>query len=357
MTYPAHPWRCLLATLILICVSVSARAANCSYTAETPARLVSVSNLTGSITVGRDVAVGNVIYRASFYNNIATNVYISCPVGTFTAGYRYIMQSGEPSGYTHPQYGTVYNTSVPGIGYAVWRNNAPMPQLSTYGGGGKFLMPTGFDVSFIKTSPVVAPGVINGAELMNIEAMVQGDSVVQGFVSRFVGSLTVVANTCRTPDVRVDLGEHSTSDLQGKGTTTKMVDVNIQLFDCPAFYGAARRTITEDGVISDNAPDFRANNILYSVRPTSSIIDVINGIMAIQNAGGAGSAQGVGIQILNATTLQPYVLTTTQFSGLTLTESSGPNYVIPLKARYIQTGPTVTAGQADGQATVTLIYR
>jgi len=357
MTYPAHPWRCLLATLLLICVSVSAKAANCSYTSQTPARLVSVSNLTGSITVGRNTPIGSVIYRASFYNNIATDVHISCPVGSFTAGYRYISPMfGEPAGYTHPQYGTVYKTSVQGVGYVVWRNGDPMPQLSSYGGGGIFIMPTGFDVSFVKTGDVT-PGVINGAELMNIEAMVEGDSVLQGFVSRFVGTLTVVANTCNTPDVFVDLGEHSTSELRGLDTTTPMVNVDIKLKDCPIFYGASRRTITEDGVVSDDAGSYRANDIIFSVSPVTRPINIIKGIMEIQNSGAAGSAQGVGIQLLNDTTLVPYVLYSSRSGGLSLNENSGPDYIIPLKARYIQTGPTVTAGQADGLATVTLFYR
>ncbi|MCY1517965.1 Fimbria adhesin protein [compost metagenome] len=67
---------------------------------------------------------------------------------------------------------------------------------------------------------------------------------------------------------------------------------------------------------------------------------------------GKNSATGVGIQLLYDE--KPVELGKTFKVG---TASSKGEFNIPLKARYLQTEPTLTPGEANGSATITLTYQ
>jgi type 1 fimbria pilin len=49
-------------------------------------------------------------------------------------------------------------------------------------------------------------------------------------------------------------------------------------------------------------------------------------------------------------------LATLRASGITPRTDEGASYVIPLKARYIQTESSITAGPANATATFTINY-
>jgi type 1 fimbria pilin len=184
--------------------------------------------------------------------------------------------------------------------------------------------------------------------------LMSGDAITRVYTGRFVGTLNIVAKTCTTPDVDVDLGEHLVSELSGVGTATKWVDVPVRLQNCPAFHGAYRLDLTEDSGFTTRATT--ANEIQYRVDATTTVIDASRSIMALKDADAATSAKGMGIQVAQAAN-ESIGFGTTRASGLTLTATDGRNYTIPLRARYVQTGPAVSGGQADGQATVTFVYQ
>jgi type 1 fimbria pilin len=353
MSYFAHPWRCTIAVALLASASMSARAANCSYTTETPVPLTSVSQLGGAITVGRDVPIGTEIYKATF--NTTAPARLSCPAGSYTATRQYATSPGAPSAYTHPTLGPIYRTSVSGIGYAVWYAGSGLPtnNSQTYNITTTFIGNTAFDVSFFKIGDVAA-GTIQGSDLAQVELVMTGDSSLRAYLGRFIGTLNVVAKTCTTPDVTVDLGEHLVSELSGPGTATKWVDVPVRLQNCPAFHGAFRRDLTNDSGFATTHTT--ANQIQYRVDATTTVIDASRSIMALKDADADTSAKGVGIQVAQ-TANESVGFGTTRASGLTLTATDGGNYTIPLRARYVQTGPSVSGGMADGQATVTFVYQ
>lgn len=353
MSYLAHPWRCMFAVALLASASMSARAANCSYTTETPAPLTSVSQLNGSITVGRDVPIGATIYTATF--NTAAPGHLSCPAGSYTATRQYATSPGAPSSYIHPTLGAIYPTSVAGIGYAVWYSGSGLPANNplTYTTPTVYLGATSFDVSFYKIGDV-GQGTINGSELAPVELVMRGDSNVRVYLGRFIGSLNVVSKTCTTPDVDVDLGEHLVSELSGPGTYTKWVDVPLKLQNCPAFLGAFRRDLTNDNGFGTTTTT--PNQIQYRVDATTTVIDAARSIMALKDADAATSAKGMGIQVAQAIN-ESVGFGTSRGSGLTLTTVDGGTYTVPLRARYMQTGTSVSGGVADGQATVTFVYQ
>lgn len=351
MSYFAHPWRCTIAGLLLATASVTARAANCDYNSEMPAPRTLIGTLGGAITVGRDVPVGTQIYETTYSTTPA--VRLTCPAGSYREVRRYVTSPGTPSGYVHPTRGPVYKTSVPGIGYAArfTERGLPIEFVHTFGITTDFGMPTAIDITFYKVGDV-APGSIRASDLPELEHLMVGDSAVLVNTWRFVGSLDIVARTCTTPDLTIDLGEHLVTELKGAGTATNWVDVPVKLQDCPAFFGASRNDLTDNSGYRTTRQV--SNELQYRVDATT-IVDGVQSIMALSNATAPGTATGMGIQVVDANE-SPVGFGTTRKSGLTLTAVDGRSYTIPLKARYMQTAANVTAGTANGQATVTFVY-
>jgi major type 1 subunit fimbrin (pilin) len=69
------------------------------------------------------------------------------------------------------------------------------------------------------------------------------------------------------------------------------------------------------------------------------------------NLNGASTAKGMGVQLLDASSnLLP--MSTPKLVG-----TGSFNYTIPLRARYYQTGSSITTGTANAAATVTMLYQ
>lgn len=81
-----------------------------------------------------------------------------------------------------------------------------------------------------------------------------------------------------------------------------------------------------------------------------NVQNAVDGVLNL--SGGAGSASGVGIQLLHNN--KPLPLSTIINIG---TASNTGNYNIPLKARYYQTSNVITPGVANSSATFTLTYQ
>jgi len=339
-----------MAALCLAGASASAKAASCTYTPETPRPIIREVQLGGSITVGRDRQVGDEIYRATL--NTVAQARLNCPLGAHKAVRQYVTSPGTPSSYTHPRYGAVYPTSVPGIGYAIWyggQNGPQLPQSVDYPGGADYLFNIAYDVSFFKIGNVT-PGVINGAQLASIEGRMMGDSNIQAFVGRIIGSLNIVARTCTTPDVNVKLGDFRLDVLKGVGSTTPEVEVPIDLKNCPAFFGQYRRDLTNDSGVNIGVPTL--NTIDYRVDPTSTVLVPAAGVVALTS----GGATGIGVQLKN-TNKSPVTFGNQYRPNLTLTQVDGANYRISLWANYYQVSATTTPGKANATVTMTLIYQ
>jgi type 1 fimbria pilin len=346
--------RVLAMALVLVAlIAGPAYAGTCAYAPEAPTFLPAITSLAGNITVGRDVPVGTEVYRATFNTNRLAR--ISCQPGTYTRTRRYLSNPWPLSSYVHPTYGNrVYQTSVPGIGAVIWVGGNALPTTNTdiFAIVTNLTAATAFDVSLIKTGPVGA-GTIRGSDLPTFEYAEIGNNTIRMLLGSFTGSINVVSRTCTTPDVPVALGTHYTSELKGVGTTTSAwVDVPVALNNCPAFFGVFRGALTNDSGVTQRST---ANAISYRVDPVTSVVNAAQGVMALQPLAGTTTATGIGIQMANAAN-SPVSYGTTVNSGLALNQTNGSNYTIPLKARYYQTAATPTAGQANGAATITLIY-
>jgi type 1 fimbria pilin len=138
------------------------------------------------------------------------------------------------------------------------------------------------------------------------------------------------------------------------GTTTgTWIDVPVALNNCPSFFGS--KLTANDGVGTGVTSPLQPNTISFNVVPVTSIVDATQSVMALQPDGVNPTASGIGIQLVKANNTSVF-LSNRIPSDLILNETNGSNYTIPLKARYYQTAPTTSAGQANGAATITLIY-
>jgi type 1 fimbria pilin len=74
-------------------------------------------------------------------------------------------------------------------------------------------------------------------------------------------------------------------------------------------------------------------------------------VMALTGQGNAGTAKGVGVQLLYNGS--PLVMN----GRLLLKQSAGGQETLPLTARYYQTLTTVESGSANASATLTITYQ
>lgn len=351
----------LLALLALLWVA-PAQAGRCSYLPEYPSPLRFTVPITGNITVGRDVPVGAEIYRRTF--STTSDFTVGCDRAAYDYNRTYSATPYPLSSYSHPTYGArIYTTAVAGIGAAVLigpgtaalpvqnrvdYSSAPgNPRISLYAD-------TQYILVLFKIAANVGAGSIQGSSLPSPWFNVQGDNRLDLLQAQFTGQLNIVSRTCSTPDVPVALGTHQMTELGGIGTGTQWVDVPVRLNNCPAFYA---RSLT--GSYNDRGQATQsgaANTVQYRVDPVTSIVNAAQSVMALQPDGVNQTATGIGIQIGTAA-LAPVGFGALRNSGLPLNQTDGSSYTLSLKARYYQTGSVPTSGQANGAATVTLVYQ
>lgn len=357
LTHPQRRWL-RLALMLFVMLSGPVYAGTCNFRPAQPSALRPVVPLAGSITIGRDLPVGSEIYRRAF--TTTSDFTIACSAGNYVY---YRQFNGAPpyplSSYVHPTYGArVYTTAVAGIGAAILTGGAAMPvsnNMALPSGQGTVDLYAGSQYTLVlfKISDAVGSGTITGAQIPSIRYRMQGDNTLDLLLGSFTGQLNIVSRTCTTPDVAVNLGTHQMSALNGIGTGTGWMNVPVRLTNCPAFYARSLTGSYNDrGQANQTAT---ANAIRYRVNAVTSVINPTQGVMALQPDGTNQTATGIGIQMADAGG-NPITYGSNRPSGLALTTTNNGNYTINLRARYYQTGATPTSGQANGAATVTLIY-
>ncbi|WDH20973.1 fimbrial protein [Pseudomonas chlororaphis] len=325
--------------------------------------------LGGNITVGRDVPLGTEVYRQTF--QVPTVNGINCDAGLYNIQ-RVRSLPNPPLGLSDwsgsPFGGKVYLTGVPGIGVAVWNAGNAMPFNQNYsncGGGTASCNWTNtqhamaFDISLIKIGEV-APGTIHGSSLPTMTQQWVSSNTLEVQRVGITGSINIVSRTCQTPDVTVPMGTHRTDEFSGLNSFTPWKDFSIALNNCPAFHGIYSGTgprWLSDG--TSNNLDSRTSNVLrLRLDPSRTAINPGQGILSLDPSapGNAPAASGVGVQVADSHGT-PLPLATLRASGITPRATEGASYSIPLRARYIQTAGSVTAGPANASAVFTINYQ
>ncbi|AZD87474.1 Fimbrial adhesin [Pseudomonas chlororaphis subsp. aureofaciens] len=325
--------------------------------------------LGGNITVGRDVPLGTEVYRQTF--QVPTYSVINCDRGLYEIErVRTLPVTPMPlsTWAGSPYGGQVYQTNVSGIGVAVWHANTAMPFTRSYSncGGGtascnwvNIQTTMAFDISLIKIGEV-SPGTIRGVLLPTMaQSWVSSNTLEVQRVS-LTGSINIVSRTCSTPDVTVPMDTHQLSEFSGVNSATPWKDFSIALNNCPAFHGIYSGTgprWLSDG--TSNNLDSRTSNLLrLRLDPVRTAINPGQGILSLDPSapGDAPAASGIGVQVADSHG-GALPLATLRTSGITPRATEGASYSIPLKARYIQTAGSVTAGPANASAVFTINYQ
>ncbi|MFY0477181.1 fimbrial protein [Achromobacter marplatensis] len=339
----AGPLLQVLTLAFLFACAPSAWADTCSgggqaYTISMPA----------SVSVPRDAQIGTEL-TGWFYSASVTNIWSCSTIGQIGVGAGFKGDNAIVAGITvggRP----VHTTSLPGVGIAfditeytpgcgaIFGNE----QLNPYNGWAwGACNPTGGGSSGLKVgAKLVKIGVIQSGAL-TAGRVGQGAAYEEnlGRIPATGGQLVVYSITnvrfdvlsCLTPNVLVNLGTHQAREFSGIGSVTANATAfNIALNACPA----------------------GMNLVTYQIDPSTSVLNASKAVVAL---GGASTATGIGVQLLDASGNVFPLSTPRTLSGYSA--SAGGSYTVALKARYYQTGSAVGAGSANTAMTFTMTYQ
>lgn len=378
----------LIASIFIVgvsCVSTGyANTLTCALSTSFPGENV-VLNIAGTISVGEDVPVGTVLYRAIYKAAVASGVRcISNEKWTepqIALPYTENVSSAPlpiVPGVLSPAGATVYQTNVPGIGvslssspYGKYPNESSINHIPGQITGGGIIsgnyMP--LFIALIKTGRFDS-GSVNGITFpmaSRVYTIPTGmpQHTFNGFPIqvnsvRFSGQIQVVKSTCKvvTENIVVPLGNYKVSQFPRKGSYTEWKDASIKLVGCssasPAYYSYDNMsiTITGGGTLPLGVKDV-SNRITFMVSPAAGVIDASTGVINLTPS--SISARGVGIQIGyggSGTVRSLKLSTETSFTPPVMQATMQ----IPLFARYYQTENQVTAGVANGAVVYTINY-
>ncbi|WP_114196217.1 fimbrial protein [Edaphovirga cremea] len=346
-----------------------------------------------NISAGADIPVGTVIYQGRWYSGaIVGQSVISCasPVNTsFWLNVAWGIENA-PQGLStwagSPFGGTVYETGIEGVGIAISQSNggqgATVGQpVYKYPGDYNASIESGYYrpyladnniyVSLIKIGTMRAGSYnLEAAKLPSANITVtnplshpttSSGLPIKAIIVKFQGQMAVNTQTCKTPDVNVDMGSYEKRQyFTDIDSTTPWVDASIVLTNCPAFYGfynAANSTLMFDystgkGLVANST----SNSVGVRLTPSTSVIDSPRGIMSTDKSS-SGAALGVGIQVgWGSASGSPALFDFATEKLFQIPKDGRTEIKIPLVARYIQTDAMVTPGTADGKAVFLINY-
>lgn len=275
---------------------------------------------------------GTVLWSSGLLTStFETNVTCS-PFGT-------VLETGAPGATYNATYKT-FSTSVPGVGIQITDeagNILPYSNTLWSNSSAQFSIGIGFKLKIIKTGPITAGGAISG----NIFQYSAQSGTYPIFYVYLTGPIVInpTIPTCAvtTQAITVPLGNVAQNSFSGVGSTSPAQSFNIGL-NCSG--GAANVTASVYTTLTDqNSP----GNVSDTLSLTSS-----------------STAKGVGIQVLNGTTVINYGSDSKVIGNQNqwvAGQTGNGTFNIPLTARYVQNATTVTAGSANGIATFTMAYQ
>ncbi|URN97855.1 fimbrial protein [Leclercia adecarboxylata] len=296
------------------CFSFSA-SATCQFMGGAGTQTISFTP--SNVIVQRDAPVGSVIYSSS---SPGSGDFLVCDGSTNTNYYQMVYLGGVPTSIDH-----AYETNIPGVAISVnlmW-GYLDNPASTDNTGSGTVSSPP-IKYKLYKTGDIQS-GQLKVGELGNWT--VSGITALK--VNLIGGAVTEVACAITTPNLTFPIGAVSKADFGNTiGFTPDKTSTQSLGLDC----------------------DKNANiNVTLNGQQNPDVSDA--SVLALNNQGDANTAQGVGVQLLYDG--NPLVIN----NQLQLKQSSGGKETFPITARYYQTRNSVTVGEANTSATLTLTYQ
>ncbi|WP_420998337.1 fimbrial protein [Cupriavidus sp. 30B13] len=232
--------------------------------------------------------------------------------------------------------GPVTRTGVTGIGVQFVVNGAPLTS-GTISPAATISQP--LEVQLIRMAGTMASGTLGGAAstYLNLCSPIAGgfsqcyDSSNTVYAKiRLGGNVKPIAGTCRTPDQTVNLPPAQKRSLTGIGSSTGETGFEVRLNNCPPGY----------------------NRVGYALDPVGGMVANAPGALP---AGQGSTAGGVHIRLMDDAGTPVTFRESKPVSAYS--KATGGSYSIPMKAAYLQTGESVTAGSITGAATVLVDYQ
>lgn len=295
----------------------------CYYTYD--GSFVSQTMNIGVIYVQRDTPVGTVLAtKSALGSNGYGNIYV-CDHHWERAFKASVFS--VPSGYGD----NVFDTNVPGVGVRLkdaTRNRYLDYQLDD-NDSGMSIGDTTLQVEVVKTAALITgSGDLTNGKLAVYSNFSSGEPFLEFTLS---GENKVIPLKCAitTPELTFAFGSLSAGEF---GTSIGFTPAN---------------TVTQNlGLDCD--PDANINVMLNATQNTD-VADT--SVLALNNAGAAGTATGVGVQLLYDGV--PLKIN----ENIVLKQSAGGQELLPITARYYQTQTQVMPGDASTSATLTLTYQ
>ncbi|MFJ3463901.1 fimbrial protein [Achromobacter spanius] len=253
------------------------------------------------------------VVDGKLYNVYATGVN---GIGVIVGGWSY----AHACGWTEGGMGPLPNNT--------WRARACNGQGDVSNGGQLRVM-------FVQTGPIAAGALpqtrIAGARPVHQPLGIDHPVLLPGgaIINVFITGMSVRSQACSTSDVSVILDLPKVSVFSGKGSSSQVAPFEIALNNCPS----------------------GLNAIHYQIDAVTPIVDNANAVVDLD---GSSSASGIGIQLLDGDGNPAILGTKRPFTGYN--GATGGNFKIPLRARYRQTGDTITPGSANSAVTFTMSY-
>lgn len=312
ITFIVIRFLCLIYITFISCYTWAITTVSCKFEPGYGYKNLTMPMLKNSLTVGRDVPLGTIISRQA----LRASTLLECARGApdYVRLDLWMTYSINPKPLANwsqgPYANKVYETGVPGIGVVYnYLTRYPLPYndyLEELWGANTIKQAFNAlgTVDFIKIGPV-SPGRIDAINLPSVQYNLQDSyTTTKLWDVNVSGSITIVSQTCNTPDVTVNLGDNSIEPLvSGAENETPRKNFNIELRNCPVFYGQmSKLTATNYSYWSETGETRLTevpNTISISLNPTSGILDSNAMIAKLDDVqpNGAPKAEGVGIAL------------------------------------------------------------
>ncbi|MCS3406715.1 fimbrial protein [Serratia sp. AKBS12] len=310
--------------------------ASCQFT-TTNTKYNAIWNV-GNVIVSNETPVGTVLFTKEIkLDSLGGHTAIICDPGGLSFSFLF---KANMSGTVLDN--GVYSTNLPGVGIKVssWSAVAyygmpTTPQgvpfstpITVTAGSGTPAWGTGnqmIKIELVKTKGEMTAGSFTYSSPDFI--VVENGGAVLGIAGLTISGNTIIPCSTSAKSIQVIFGDMVTSVFKGVGPTSLSKNFNLDL-NC------------------------NANTKVNASLSGTANADIANSdILALTNAGTAGVADGLGVQILyNGSPLK-------RDTNLLLKTSTGGVETFPFAARYYQTKSAVKPGKANATATLNLTYQ
>ena len=299
----------LLAPLLVMAGKASAV---CDYGGTS---LATLNIAAGNIVIQRDIPVGTTFATVV---SPGTTAGFGCTTTWSYQWFPMIFSVSANISNAEP----VWQTNIPGVGVSFGQQSPVAMGANRYGN-----WPNGRTLYFIKYGATGSGTLTTGIVMQG--RVVSPTSMIGMNVKLVSGTITTVACSITTPNLSFPIGNVLVNTF---GSTVGFVNPtqNTQNLGLNCDIGA---------------------NVNVTLSGTQNPDTTNQSVLALSNQGSAGVATGVGVQLVYGST--PLTLNSTLF----LKTSTTAQTTLPLVARYYQTKTTVTTGDANASATLTLTYQ